>query len=87
MTDSTWALLTDPDDPRHGTLSAYLNHDCRCDPCKAANAANQRRYRAEKKKQEVPPEVHGTDNGYTNYGCREACCRAAHAAARRRGSK
>lgn len=29
------ATLT-PDDPRHGTINAYVNHRCRCEPCRAA---------------------------------------------------
>jgi len=27
-----------PDDPRHGSASAYANWRCRCDPCSKANA-------------------------------------------------
>lgn len=28
-----------PDDPRHGTTTAYDYHRCRCEKCRAANAA------------------------------------------------
>lgn len=27
-----------PDDPRHGTLSMYTNHKCRCPKCRRANS-------------------------------------------------
>lgn len=33
-----------PADPRHGTLNGYNNLRCRCDRCRAANAASQREY-------------------------------------------
>ena len=28
-----------PDDERHGTLSAYVNYGCRCEPCRGARNA------------------------------------------------
>lgn len=37
-------------DPRHGTVGAYNNHKCRCDPCRAAKVENNRRYRASRQK-------------------------------------
>jgi hypothetical protein len=85
MTDSTWELLTNPADPRHGTITAYGYHGCRCARCKAANAAAQQEARDRRQKaiSEVPPEVHGSENGYSNYRCRCTACKAAHAVAAR----
>ena len=50
MTNEGWrerqekraAAPKDPNDPRHGTLSFYVNHGCRCDKCSGAN----RRYKS-----------------------------------------
>lgn len=60
----------------HGTVGMYGNHGCRCDPCRAANAAYQRelmaRYRASGGRGE-----HGTSYRYDT-GCRCASCREAH---------
>jgi hypothetical protein len=39
-------LVETPDDPRHGTANGYVNHGCRCQPCRDANAAAMREYRA-----------------------------------------
>lgn len=33
----------EPDDPRHGTVNAYNNLGCRCDPCKAAQSEQNAR--------------------------------------------
>jgi hypothetical protein len=79
MTDSTWELLTNPADPRHGTITAYIHHGCRCEKCKAANRRFQQEARERRGRQEIPEHVHGTENGYTNYRCRCAECKAAHA--------
>lgn len=84
MTDSTWDLLTNPDDPRHGTITAYQHHGCRCERCTAANTAAQQDARAARRHRPIPDHVHGTENGYSNYGCREQCCKDAHAEAARR---
>jgi hypothetical protein len=35
----------EPGDERHGTASAYMNHGCRCDQCRAGNADYMREYR------------------------------------------
>jgi hypothetical protein len=64
-----------PDDPRHGTLNAYTNHNCRCDACRKANAE----YNLESKRRRVAREdkPHGTKGGYYNWGCRcDDCSRA-----------
>jgi hypothetical protein len=34
---------------KHGTVNAYNNHGCRCEACKAANAAAVKAYRAKLK--------------------------------------
>ena len=36
--------MTTPTEPRvpHGTRSRYVGHGCRCEPCKAANAADRK---------------------------------------------
>jgi hypothetical protein len=36
-------------DPRHGTPNGYKNCGCRCDACRAANAAEQRKFQAGKR--------------------------------------
>lgn len=87
MTDSTWELLTNPDDPRHGAVTAYGYHGCRCDRCKAANTAAQQAARNRRAAaaafEQIPRQVHGTENGYSNYRCRCDRCKAAHAEAAR----
>ena len=35
----------------HGKRSTYINHDCRCSLCRAANTQHMRDYRAKKKAQ------------------------------------
>jgi hypothetical protein len=82
MTSSS-DLLTNPDDPRHGTQNGYCNHGCRCQRCRASNAAYQQG--ARQRRQDfidagrVPDHVHGTENGYGNYRCRCDPCTKAHA--------
>lgn len=79
---------------RHGTLHTYRSAKCRCDECRAANAASRREYVARIRERKdaatgEPPSPrvpHGTTNAYSNYKCRCDECRAAWAAyiARRR---
>lgn len=69
-----------PGDPRHGTANGYTNLDCGCEPCRAANAAEQRKFKRRRVTRTLPDDLHGTDNAYTNWGCRCARCRAGHAA-------
>ncbi len=65
-------------EPRHGTVSEYNNHKCRCAPCREANREYRRKrrtlYIADK---ERTPD-HGTRNEYSNYGCRCDKCREAY---------
>lgn len=63
----------------HGTYSKY-QADCRCDECRAAAAAYQRKKVAQRKNSPKPDHIHGTTNGYSNYGCRCSDCRRAWAA-------
>ena len=65
-----------PAQPIHGTLSGYQYHGCRCDDCKAANAASFRRWRTTMRGTE--PRKHGIVSAYTHYRCRcDACVEAA----------
>lgn len=77
-TNATWEILSNPDDPRHGSDSGYVNHGCRCDLCTAANAVTVAKGRDRRAQVEVPDHVHGTPNGYSNYKCRCDLCRAAY---------
>lgn len=60
---------------RHGTRSRYRHGGCRCDACRAANAAYVRSWKRNRKGD--PP--HGTLDGYVNWFCRCPECVAAHA--------
>lgn len=60
---------------KHGTWTGYVHHRCRCDDCRAANAREHVRLRAQR-----TPEMareHGTYSTYNNYGCRCPLCAAA----------
>jgi hypothetical protein len=35
--------ISDPGDPRHGSLNFYVNFGCRCSACRAANARRDKR--------------------------------------------
>jgi hypothetical protein len=68
---------------RHGR-SRYTNGGCRCDICRAAAAAYQRKWRR-RVRGKVPVEVpHGLASTQQNYGCPCPSCRAAAAEVRRR---
>lgn len=56
--------------PEHGTYSRYTA-GCRCEFCRAANAAHQRTLKGR------TPPTHGY-SGYRNYGCRCEICTAAN---------
>ncbi|MDN5767192.1 MAG: very short patch repair endonuclease [Humibacillus sp.] len=70
-----------PENAAHGVLSTYSNYQCRCDACRAANAAYQRELIARYREQGGRGQ-HGTAYRYQT-GCRCDDCRAAHAAADR----
>jgi hypothetical protein len=66
--------------PEHGTYNCYDKHRCRCDLCRAANAARhleaRRRRRQAVEAGTVVITKHGTST-YTNWGCRcEVCIKA-----------
>lgn len=79
MTGSTWELITNPADERHGTLNAYVNHHCRCQACTEANSAAQVEARLRRASKVIPAHVHGSANGYINYKCRCPDCTAGYA--------
>ncbi len=60
--------------------SSYINRKCRCDGCRAAQAAYMRRFRQRASADLVAGEVevqHGTSSTYTNYRCGCGPCREA----------
>ena len=70
-------MLQNQDDPRHGTVNGYNNHDCRCPGCRAAQSKD---CIDRKSRRSLTPDDprHGTANGYQNYNCRcPSCSRAA----------
>lgn len=86
-----WATdspLTGPDDPRHGTPTAYSSYGCRCEPCTKANRdacaeykRSTREARSERAKSIDPDDPrHGTLSFYVYWLCRCDKCRAANAA-------
>lgn len=75
------APATPPADAQHGQISTYSNHKCRCESCRAANAAYQRALLA-RYREAGGRGQHGTAYRYQT-GCRCTECRAAHAAADR----
>jgi hypothetical protein len=65
----------------HGSPSTYKNWGCRCDHCKAAHAAEQRRLRANRiARRDEATLPHGSPSTYFNWGCRCEDCKAAKAA-------
>lgn len=68
-------------DIKHGTTRAYLTYKCRCDLCKAASAAAQRRYVERQMTIDKDPADprHGTTSFYSNHACRCEPCKAAWA--------
>lgn len=69
-----------PETVEHGTVNAYQNYACRCEPCSAA----QREYNlpriAERRERGLDPQDprHGTYNAYVNYSCRCERCKEAN---------
>jgi len=64
----------------HGTRYAYNAHKCRCEECKAANAAY---LREQARPAAIQLHLHGTLNAYDHLGCRCEKCREVSAAAKR----
>lgn len=68
-------------DPRHGTLNGYSNLRCRCEACRAANTAQNKRQRAERQARILAdPSIapHGAESTYFNYRCPCTLCKEAH---------
>jgi hypothetical protein len=67
---------------KHGTISTYTNHCCRCPQCTEANRAHYRRRRALAGTAALHgPRLprHGTRVEYIKHGCRCQLCRTAEA--------
>lgn len=60
---------------RHGTSYGYKERRCRCDECRAWNAAHHAQGRD---RREGTALVHGSNSTYVNYKCRCDDCRDAH---------
>lgn len=61
-----------------GTKTGYFSRGCRCEPCRAAGAEDQRaRYLRDRASGPREDTKHGTTTGYTNFGCRCDECKAA----------
>lgn len=78
-------IYTGPGNPTHGIASTYRSqvYACRCDPCREASTALQRRGSAERAARlKAGEEVeHGTTSTYTNWGCRCPECTESNKAA------
>lgn len=72
MTDDTFRC--DPECPRKASGTCYSHHKCRCDVCKAANAARCDRRRRQRDPSKLPPEKHGKKSTYSNWNCRCTEC-------------
>ena len=74
-----------PDDPRHGTLTAYTTYACRCAECGAAGRA----YKNQLAEQGLPADDprHGIASTYNSYRCRCDQCRHAWTVYRRQFAK
>lgn len=77
--------MEDPATP-HGTFGGYNNHGCRCDRCRAANAAEFARSkaaRADRLRMDPTLAPHGVASTYGNWGCRCRPCTEANAVKKR----
>lgn len=61
---------------RHGLLSTYTYWKCRCEACRAANAAYHQQLRMSRNPKDA--KEHGTLSTYVNYRCRCEVCSAAN---------
>lgn len=69
--------LSDPDDPRHGTVNGYGNHGCRCEACRDAHRVKHHEYIVRKRAEGHVLGQHGSTLAYDT-GCRCDVCREAH---------
>lgn len=68
------------DDPRHGTENGYGNLRCRCQPCRDAHTAKNKRKRAQRAQRiSLDDARHGDVSFYFNHSCRCEMCRKANA--------
>lgn len=82
-------MILAPDDPRHGTVTGYNNHRCRCDGCREAWRVYHLAYLYRTGRQRPMAEFlasrmlsHGTISGYKR-GCRCDLCQPVGAATRK----
>lgn len=61
-----------PDPNQHGTWGNY-RRGCRCNDCRQAHAAYQRKWRQQNRTKKRAPLSHGR-NGFANYGCKCTIC-------------
>ncbi len=85
---TTWTSVLSPGDgdKRHGS-NGYTNLGCRCEICRSANSAHNKRRRAQRAEliaSDPSLATHGRSNTYLNWGCRCPECRAANTAKRTR---
>lgn len=75
-----------PSDPRHGKVSTYVNHACRCERCTAANREAMKRYRDKlsSRPYDASDHRHGTISGYKYLACKCERCIEAYRSQRRR---
>lgn len=70
------SVMTNDNDPRHGTVNGYSNLRCRCARCKAAQAVVVKERRARRRQEIDPKDIrHGTVSFYQNHGCRCTRCK------------
>jgi hypothetical protein len=72
---------------KHGTVTGYTTHRCRCQDCLLAMRVCLREHRARRfaarqliggRLIAVDVEEHGTNTAYANAGCRCVSCTVAH---------
>lgn len=84
------ALGLKPGDPRHGTVTGYVNNGCRCSACNEAHTLDIRKRRGLRSREEWHAELrarpikHGTLHAYRKRRCRCEDCKQAEALHRRR---
>ena len=61
-------------DMKHGTITAYTTHGCRCAKCRGVGTAYKRMLRQRKARGPIPAWRHGTASCYNEYACRCGPC-------------